>query len=615
MEGHDKSDHTMLKHVIPYVGVTEIVLHPPADEIYRWLESRGEVGRLSCLRHLGALSVTFPGARHVRWDYTLAMLYYASQLKVPGMMSRCRIGDTLFSSALAALQSVCLLWNVGHLPGTYSVEKGVYQYLFYKDRRNPASGLPWTEPVAGKIQKIRSASNTLLRSEDYTAVSRILTVIKSLRIAQETDVSIGTVAEDLLFPFLLNQEEDSSHQCSKLRVALELVRHLAYLTLDTAYTGLKWSPNIPALFDQVVSSANKDLAGLSTRISEILSPVERSTYELIYHCPEARTESSLVSARVFKKLSNMQDPSIEIDRWLRCGRLEDLQLVERYQSDDLHRVAAIRLRSHFALPTGSPVEIEERLRKKGLSHPTVFEYKAWNSEFLLEPDEYLIDALTDQEYTPHQIGWLLLWVMESVDDLTSRPEDSFSLLVKRDVETTYRVLLSRCIERQFQGIHLQLEPWPLARFGLFNSVDLTYGKGAIWASNGWLNDPVAKYLLRNRAKSVDRRFRDAYAELTGLRELRTWLRRTWGKKKEMRQRFLIITASIRLQDDSRRLMEFDGGLLKVSTRSGRITWYGLESKRGRSDPLYSLERRRKVLSIPGKTTRLSSHYAFLEVEL
>ena len=66
-EGQDKNNRTSLRHVIPYVGVTEIVLHPPAAKVYKWLESQGEVDRLSHLQHLGALSVTFPGARHARW--------------------------------------------------------------------------------------------------------------------------------------------------------------------------------------------------------------------------------------------------------------------------------------------------------------------------------------------------------------------------------------------------------------------------------------------------------------------------------------------------------------------------------------------------------------------
>ena len=31
-------------------------------------------------------------------------------------------------------------------------------------------------------------------------------------------------------------------------------------------------------------------------------------------------------------------------------------------------------------------------------------------------------------------------------------------------------------------------------------------------------------------------------------------------------------------------IEFDGGLLKVSSRSGRLTWYGMESKSGNENP-------------------------------
>ncbi len=64
-----------MRIVVPQVGVHEVTLYDPADKVYEWLKAKHESQRLAQVSHLGALRYTFPGDRHVRWDYTLAMLY------------------------------------------------------------------------------------------------------------------------------------------------------------------------------------------------------------------------------------------------------------------------------------------------------------------------------------------------------------------------------------------------------------------------------------------------------------------------------------------------------------------------------------------------------------
>jgi len=605
----------VLKHVIPHIGKSEIPLYPPSDAVYNRLEGKKEIERLYKLRHLGALSHAFPGARHARWDYTLAMLYYCNELRVPGMNSRFAIGRIRFSSAIAALQSISLLWNVGHLPGTFSVEKGVYQYLHSIYPDEPIEGLPWPGSGGEAVDRLKAGAASLLRSEDYSGLSRVLTVIKMLNFSTGVDDFLYSMLEDFVGPFLLGIRPRQSHQWLKLRRAFTLVRHLAYLTLDASYTGLRWSPNVPALLHQTISDGSDELARITSKISEILSPVERSTYELIYHSPDARRECALVAKRVRDHLSEVPHPAIEIHKWMGCGSFEELQLGEGINPSELEHVADIRLRSHFALPADSPAEIEEYLRKKGFTHPTVLKYRAWNSDVLLEPDEIIIDAFTEGTCSANHIGRLLLWIITRIDDLNSLPEEPFPMLVKNDIEGAYVSLLSRAIQIKFEDIGVQIEPWRLQDFGLFPDVGIADEKGAIWASSPRLNDPITRYILRDRSRSIRPIHRDEYAELMGLRELRLKLRRDWTRKKELRQRFLLVTASVRFCDDERRLIEFDGGLVRISTRSGRMTWYGLETKRGRADPLHSLERRIGVLGLAGSTYLLTNRHAVLELSL
>jgi hypothetical protein len=605
----------VLKHVIPHIGKREIVLYPPSDVVYDRLWAEKEIRRLNKLRHLGALSHAFPGARHARWDYTLAMLHYCDELRVPGMNSKFTIGRIEFSSAIAALQSISLLWNVGHLPGTFSVEKGVYQFLHSVYPEDPTEGLPWSGNGDEAVDILKSNAASLLRSEDYSGLSRVLAVVKILNFSTGVDDFLYSMLEDFVGPFFLEIRSHQSTQWPKLRRAFSLVRHLAYLTLDASYTGLRWSPNVPALLQQTLTTGSDDLHRIASRISEILSPLERSTYELIYHSPDARRECALIAGHVYNRLSEVPDLASEIHRWMGCGLFRELRLGRRISPSKLKRVAGIRLRSHFALPSDSPVEIEEHLRNKGFTHPTVFEYKAWNSDVLLEPDEIIVDAITKGSCSANHIGRLLLWIITKIDDLDSLLDEPFSMLVKNDVERSYLSLLSRAIQINFRGIDVQLEPWRLQDFGLFPDVGIADDKGAIWAASPRLDDPITRYILRDRSRSIHASLRDKYAELMGLRELRLRLRRDWARKKELRQRFLIVTASVRFCDDERRLIEFDGGLVKISTRSGRMTWYGLESKRGRSSPLQSLRRRIRVLGLDGATYPLTNRHAVLEMSL
>ncbi len=111
-----------------------------------------------------------------------------------------------------------------------------------------------------------------------------------------------------------------------------------------------------------------------------------------------------------------------------------------------------------------------------------------------------------------------------------------------------------------------------------------------------------------------RLLRDRYAQLMGIRELRRHLRRS-RRGTVRRQRCLLVTASLRLRDGGEDLIEFDGAIVSITSRSGRTTWYGLESKRGAGDPLASLDRRPNRLGIPARTHKLSSRCAFAELML
>ena len=150
---------SLIEHVVPQVGPVQVRLFSPANELLEILREKKEVNRLSSLRHLGALSFALEGARLARWDYTVALLYYSSQMTIPKFNSKFTIGRVKFSSTIAALQVASLAWNIGHLPGTFSVEKGVYRYLSSRSPQFPASALNWKFRSTDEVKWIIKKSN------------------------------------------------------------------------------------------------------------------------------------------------------------------------------------------------------------------------------------------------------------------------------------------------------------------------------------------------------------------------------------------------------------------------------------------------------------------------
>ncbi|MBN2138725.1 MAG: hypothetical protein JW720_13030 [Sedimentisphaerales bacterium] len=603
-----------IEHVIPHIGLATIPLYPPADKLYSLLLKCQEIERLKTLLHLGALSEALPGARHARWDYTVSLLYYAQALKLRGMNSAFTLGITEFSSAQAALQTIALCWNIGHLPGTFLVEKGVYRWLYETNKENPANKLKWPRKKHSNVPLVRKEANRLLREQDYLGLARVLAVIKLLSMLNDTDSELRNLVLDFAAPFLLSYEGGDSKQWFKLSRAFTIVRHLAYLTLDISLAGLEWCPSIPSLLRQEIDREGTDLQELSDRIGEVLSPIERLVYASLYHRDTARKEAAIVADWVYGKLKQSNNAKNRISSWMKKGALRDLRIGNRPPSGSVVIAGSIRLRTHFVGTNLSPAEIELSLRRKNFMYPLALNYQAWNSEAMIEPDELIIDGIVAGTATSSDIGRLLSWMIRQFESPDAGADDTYELLRKADFENTYVLLVKRAFELAFPGKTATIEPWPLSRFGLFAESPPEGSRGCVWACDGKLADQISKHIVRDRSRTIPTVLKDRYAELLGIRALRNHLRSKW-RDKRLRQRCLLVTASVRFRDSERDLIEFDGGIAVVSSRGGYITWYGLESKRGSGDPFSSLKNRLEDLGLPTDVHKLSARHAFAKLTL
>lgn len=199
------------------------------------LDSVGEIARLERLNHIGALSYTFPGISHTRWDYTVSMLYVVTRLRKLVTGSEFSLGEAKFSSMAAALQCLALLSNIGHLPGTYCVEKGIARFLLGRNRASPSDCL--FEIALGAdlstIGQVVEGANGYLRENDYLALSRLCAIIKLTTKFRGKAAVPKWLAEDFFVPFIIRNLRSDDPRWSELDEFFDASRRLAYLNRDS----------------------------------------------------------------------------------------------------------------------------------------------------------------------------------------------------------------------------------------------------------------------------------------------------------------------------------------------------------------------------------------------
>lgn len=618
-----------LKHTIPNIGLVRFPVYPPADELVALLQATGEMSRLKQLKHVGALESALPGITHSRWDYVMSMLYVASRIEVPGGNSKFKVGSAEFSSAIAAVQCAALLSNIGHLPGTFAVEKGVARYLWDINRERPLEELrkllEMTEPSYSALDSLREPVRDYLWASDYARVNRILGLLKAAQwvVQNELPNRLGHVLGDFYVWLLFPDTDGNSLQWNKVYRLFELVRRLSYLNLDSSFSDAPVRVIVSRLVGESdTESPNRFTVDDLERIMEVLSSYEHVVYWHLYHRPECRSIVAIVAALVHQKLAEAKQPGELVRRWLTgsdIGVVFDISYLE--QENRINQVASITTRSHFVSMAGPIARLESDLRRKVMRNAgcaSVLSYRPWLYEARMEPDEFTVDLYSHSKGTPALIGRFIAWVMRELDYREKSSDDVYGLLCKQDIEGIYAALLAHAVLLSYQDVRLELSAWPLSRLGLFpgnDSVDQT----RVWASSATLDTPFIEHIVRRRSKPSEPSLRSLQAELQGLVRLRNRLSREMQENSRYERsvsRFLVLTSSVRLTRGDERLMEFDGGIVKVNIRTGAMTFYGLETKSSRSGEhaANSLERRlREKMGIATRAKKLGKSSAFVEL--
>jgi len=170
-----------LEYYLPQVGKISARLYPFTEQTYELLDHYGHIDRMRRIDQLGVIRNVFEGAHHSRWEYVMLQLSLIHKLNIITDETGGKLAGGLGldtgipilgkkPTGADTLQIWTLLFNAGHLPGTFATERALLRYCKkHKDlRRTIYNGLPQQEDI-------KNYFNNVLEKEDIYTFHKILT--------------------------------------------------------------------------------------------------------------------------------------------------------------------------------------------------------------------------------------------------------------------------------------------------------------------------------------------------------------------------------------------------------------------------------------------------------
>lgn len=301
---------------IPLLGLVEIELNEHPEMFYHVLEKNGEISRLRKLAHLGILQSVFPGMHHTRWDYTIAMLYLIQQLgegKLEGLSAAKEI-EGLCLSGRDQMQLLALAANIGHLPGTFAVEKGIMRYLVTHIE------------VAKRLCKPVNISEGKFKKIDYLNLNKLFLLVK-LQSWLDDGTEINKHEKEIIKVVkIISSEiflsEPATEHKEKVKDYFNFIRRVSYQLLDCLYVNLPIRIDYREFIDQLSKPLiNKEEIRAIRELTDCYTCI---VYKQIYHSDKACNALAVWSDRVFEKLVQRNDTLEMVKKWSKSSKLSDV---------------------------------------------------------------------------------------------------------------------------------------------------------------------------------------------------------------------------------------------------------------------------------------------------
>lgn len=246
-----------LEYHVPQLGKVTARLYPSAAESYRLLDHYSHIDRMREIDQLGVIRNVYEGAHHSRWEYVmvqLGLIHHLSTLKDEETGVKVTSGMGLTSenigildrrpSGTEILQIWALLFNAGHLPGTFATERALLRRCKEDSdlRRTIYNGLP-------QQQRIRDYFKNILEEENIYSFPKILTYFHIERYRRYQS-NIPTFVDFLhgIINFYIFESEEHEEKQNNLKNLFRRIRQMSYLFLDSQYTPVPLDFNLSTIF-------------------------------------------------------------------------------------------------------------------------------------------------------------------------------------------------------------------------------------------------------------------------------------------------------------------------------------------------------------------------------
>jgi hypothetical protein len=370
-----------LEYHVPQLGKVTARLYPFATESYRLLDHYGHIDRMREIDQLGVIRNVYEGAHHSRWEYVmvqLGLIHHLSTLKdvntgniTRGMgltSNNIEILDQKPSGA-EILQIWTLLFNAGHLPGTFATERALLRCCKEDTdlRRTIYTGLP-QQPL------IRDYFKNILEEESIYSFPKILTYFHIERYHRYQS-NIPKFVDFLhgIINFYIFESEEHEEKQNNLKNLFRRIRQMSYLFLDSQYTPVPLDFNLSTIFLNLPDYLTVLFKERDSSIIRTLDSFESFLSINMYHSADS---VRAVGAHA-KRIEQMIDKHKEEKELTKITRLHKYLMEDygKFQPEHKDRGGALNIHVFFEIPPFPPLI---SAYKKHISHDIE---ENWNNKY------------------------------------------------------------------------------------------------------------------------------------------------------------------------------------------------------------------------------------------
>lgn len=294
----------ILNYNVPQLGKVTSRLYDEAVNCYDFLDYYSYIEKMKTTDQLGVIRGIHEGAHHSRWEYVMVQLSLIHQLSTLkdddtgrnvanglGLQKKINFLGHEISGA-GILQIWILLFNSGHLPGTYSTERGIlrhyennnkFQKIFY-------DGLP---------KNCLHIMDKVVKEQDIYTFHKAL-ICFQLQRNRGSRCYLGNDFIDLLFEvinYYFPKNEPSQSQKNLLNL-YNRIRQLSFLFLDSQYLSFPLNFDLSKIFFNFSYYLNDLFKKQDSIILRTLDSFEDLLSINVYHSAEAISGLGLHSKKI-----------------------------------------------------------------------------------------------------------------------------------------------------------------------------------------------------------------------------------------------------------------------------------------------------------------------------